>query len=242
MSSSPLEGVRSRGFTLIELLVVISITALLVAILLPALGAARTEAVKIQCMSGLRQQGIAVTQYTFDDEASAFPYTPRFYHYYGIMIAGYLGGKEYRGVYNSAVYRREADQVKFVGNLVPTLHCPEPTHRIHNNSYSAGSYQYNSLLTSGRPDQVITSASNKLRRTADSLRYDHAKVAIVRDGNRAEQENTNWWTEATGDIGGSLPRDHRGAINFLFVDAHVESLKPGDKSRLAQLDGSTFGW
>jgi prepilin-type N-terminal cleavage/methylation domain-containing protein len=161
---------QHQGFTLIELLVVISIIALLIAILLPALGAAREEAIKVQCMSGLRQQGIAITQYTLDDKDDSYPYVSRFYHYYGIMIAGYLGGIEYKGKYISSDYRREANQAKFVGNLVPTLHCPEPTHRIHNNSYSAGSYQYNSLLTSGRPDQVITSASNKLRRTADSLR------------------------------------------------------------------------
>jgi len=47
------------GFTLIELLVVISIIALLIAILLPALGAARNAARTIQCLSNVRQMGIA---------------------------------------------------------------------------------------------------------------------------------------------------------------------------------------
>ena len=50
---------RKRGFTLIELLVVISIIALLIAILLPALAAARKSAVNTVCGNNLHQIGIA---------------------------------------------------------------------------------------------------------------------------------------------------------------------------------------
>ena len=55
------------AFTLIELLVVISIIALLIAILLPALGAAREAARNVQCLSNLRQVGIAMTAYEVDN-------------------------------------------------------------------------------------------------------------------------------------------------------------------------------
>ncbi len=52
-----------RGFTLIELLVVISIIALLIAILLPALGAARETARGAGCLANQRQIGIAFDVY-----------------------------------------------------------------------------------------------------------------------------------------------------------------------------------
>lgn len=55
---------RKYAFTLIELLVVISIIALLVSLLFPALAGARTAAETIQCSSNLRQIGASMVMYT----------------------------------------------------------------------------------------------------------------------------------------------------------------------------------
>lgn len=55
---------KSRAFTQIELLAVIGIIAALVALLLPALAGARTQARAIQCAANLRQIGMAVRIYT----------------------------------------------------------------------------------------------------------------------------------------------------------------------------------
>jgi prepilin-type N-terminal cleavage/methylation domain-containing protein len=55
-----------RGFTLIELLVAISIIAVLVGLLIPALRGAREAARKAKCQSGLRQLLTAVNTYTID--------------------------------------------------------------------------------------------------------------------------------------------------------------------------------
>ncbi|MEM1165964.1 MAG: prepilin-type N-terminal cleavage/methylation domain-containing protein [Planctomycetota bacterium] len=58
---------RSTGFTLIELLVVVAIISLLIGLLVPAVGRARSVAQSVGCLANLRSIGQAMTVYTTDE-------------------------------------------------------------------------------------------------------------------------------------------------------------------------------
>jgi prepilin-type processing-associated H-X9-DG protein/prepilin-type N-terminal cleavage/methylation domain-containing protein len=141
---------RIRGaFTLVELLVVIAIIAVLIALFLPAVMAARDAVKSTQCQSNLRQLGIAIMQYR--DQNGVYPQYraeyPPITNAYGVnrprwqwIMASFMGG-----------WAQNPDAITAAGNADPTytnvpldnkvLLCPSMdssspfTYSIRNGSY-----------------------------------------------------------------------------------------------------------
>ena len=201
---------REDGFTLIELLVVISIIALLIGLLLPALGSARMAAMNLQCSSGMRQIGIATSAYA-EEHADHFPrssHAARTRRYrtqpWPIVLLPYLGQKEERDL-------GEAQEDAFEA----VYRCPADERSIETFSYGSNVYMelsnrlWEKLLLIRRPSATLFWAET-----------DYAESSVPTD-----HVMPQFWTNIEGpkrDLGYGR---HGGQSQYGFVDGHVGSLK-----------------
>lgn len=176
-------GSRS-GFTLIELLVVITIIAILIALLLPAVQAVRSTAYRMQCSNNFRNLGLAILQY----EATAKVFPPAFVretnptreHNFVPFILPYIEQGPLYDKYDFNVKWNDAKNKTAIDTHLPVMVCPTtPVDRKF-----MADYAVNVIITAELYKPLVQSGVMDDRTSWDGILQEDKgmPIASVRDG------------------------------------------------------------